>query len=45
MPFANLSFWQLCRFGLAMTWPFLLVGLIVIGLLIALLTSIPSPHR
>jgi chromosome segregation ATPase len=38
-PFSNLSFWQLCRFGLAMTWPFLLVGLGVIGLLIALLTS------
>ncbi len=37
MPFANLSFGQLCKFGLAMTWPFLLVGLGVIGLLIALL--------
>ncbi|HEV2328602.1 MAG TPA: hypothetical protein VGY56_07430 [Verrucomicrobiae bacterium] len=44
-PFANLSFWQLCKFGLAMTWPFLLVGLGVIGLLIALLTSSPPPHR
>jgi hypothetical protein len=41
MPFANLSFWQLCKFGLAMTWPFLLVGSGVIGLLIALLTSTP----
>lgn len=37
MPFANLSFWQLCKFGLAMTWPFLIVGLGVLGLLIALL--------
>jgi hypothetical protein len=37
VPFANLSFGQLCKFGLAMTWPFLLVGLGVIGLLIALL--------
>ena len=44
MPFANLSFWQLCKFGLAMTWPFLLVGSGVIGLLIALLTSSP-PRR
>ena len=43
-PFANLSFWQLCKFGLAMTWPFLIVGLGVIGLLIALLTSSP-PRR
>jgi hypothetical protein len=37
MPFANLSFGQLCKFGLAMTWPFLIVGLGVIGLLIAIL--------
>jgi hypothetical protein len=49
MPFLNLSFWQLCKFGLAMTWPFLLVGLGVICLLcvlIALMTSPPSlPHH
>jgi hypothetical protein len=45
LPFANLSFWQLCRFGLAITWPILLVGLGVIGLLIALLTSSPWPRR
>lgn len=38
VPFANLSFWQLCRFGLALTWPVLLIGLSLIGLLIALLT-------
>jgi hypothetical protein len=37
-PFATLSFWQLCRFGLALTWPVLLIGLSLIGLLIALLT-------
>lgn len=37
LPFANLSFGQLCKFGLAMTWPFLIVGLGVIALLIALL--------
>lgn len=36
-PFVNLSFGQLCKFGLAMTWPFLVVGLGVMGLLIALL--------
>jgi hypothetical protein len=37
LPFASLSFGQLCKFGLAMTWPFLAVGLGVIGLLIAIL--------
>ncbi len=37
MPFTTLSFGQLCKFGLAMTWPFLIVGLGVMGLLIALL--------
>jgi hypothetical protein len=37
LPFGNLSFSQLCKLGLAMTWPFLVVGLGVIALLIALL--------
>ena len=37
MPFAHLSFGQLCKFGLAMTWPFLAVGFALIGLLVALL--------
>ena len=37
LPFAGVSFGQLCKFGLAMTWPFLIVGLGVMGLLIALL--------
>jgi len=37
LPFANLSFGQLCKFGLAMTWPVLAVGLILIGLLVVLL--------
>ncbi len=36
-PFTRLSFGQLCRFGLAMTWPVLAVGLALIGLLVALL--------
>jgi hypothetical protein len=44
-PFAELSFWQLCRFGLALTWPVLVVGLTLIGLLIALLMSSPLPRR
>ena len=26
-PFANMSFGELCRFGLAMTWPLVLVAL------------------
>ena len=37
LPLAGLSFGQLCKFGLAMTWPFLVVGIGVMGLLIALL--------
>lgn len=44
-PFLNLSFWQLCKFGLAITWPVLLVGLGLIGLLIALLMTMPMPRR
>jgi chromosome segregation ATPase len=36
-PFINMSFGQLCKLGLALTWPFLAVGLAVIGLLVALL--------
>jgi hypothetical protein len=35
--FANLSFSQLCKFGLALTWPLIVVGLGLIGLLIAML--------
>jgi chromosome segregation ATPase len=31
------SFWQLCRLGLAMTWPLALVGLIAAGVFVALL--------
>jgi hypothetical protein len=37
VPFANLGFGQLCKFGLAMTWPLIVVGLGLIGLLIAML--------
>lgn len=37
LPFANVSFSQLCKFGLAMTWPVLVIGLGIIGFLIALL--------
>jgi hypothetical protein len=37
LPFATLSFGQLCKFGLAMTWPILVVGLGLLGALIALL--------
>lgn len=36
-PLLQLGFGQLCKFGLALTWPFLLVGLGVMGLLVALL--------
>lgn len=37
LPFAHLSFGQLCKFGLALTWPLIVVGLALMGLLVALL--------
>jgi hypothetical protein len=36
-PLANVSFGQLCRFGLAMTWPLVLVALAALGMLVAIL--------
>jgi hypothetical protein len=32
-----MSFGELCRFGLAMTWPLLLVALAALGVFIAIL--------
>src|ERR1017187_7083835 len=36
-PFANMGFGELCRFGLAMTWPLLLVALAALGVFVAVL--------
>jgi hypothetical protein len=36
-PFANMSFGELCKFGLAMTWPLLLIALGALGVFIAIL--------
>ena len=36
-PFANMSFGELCRFGLAITWPLLLVALAALGVFVAIL--------
>jgi hypothetical protein len=36
-PFANLSFRELCKIGLAMTWPLLIVALGALGIFIAIL--------
>jgi hypothetical protein len=36
-PLANVSFGQLCRFGLAMTWPLVLVALGALGVFVAIL--------
>ncbi|HEY5234040.1 MAG TPA: hypothetical protein VIK35_10960 [Verrucomicrobiae bacterium] len=36
-PFANLSFGELCKIGLAMTWPLLIVALVALGIFIAIL--------
>ena len=36
-PFANASFGELCKFGLAMTWPLVLIALGALGVLVAVL--------
>lgn len=36
-PLAGLSFWQLCKFGLALTWPLLAVALLALGIFITIL--------
>jgi hypothetical protein len=36
-PFANLSFGELCKIGLAMTWPLLIVALVALGIFVAIL--------
>ena len=36
-PFVNMGFGELCKFGLAMTWPLLLVALVALGVFIAIL--------
>jgi hypothetical protein len=36
-PFAGMSFGELCRFGLAMTWPLLAVALAALGVFVAIL--------
>ncbi len=41
LPTANRSFGELCKLGLALTWPLALVALAVAGVLIAILMSLP----
>jgi hypothetical protein len=36
-PFASLNFGELCKIGLAMTWPLLLVALAALGVFAAIL--------
>ena len=36
-PLANVSFGQLCKFGLAMTWPLVLVAVAALGIFVAIL--------
>ena len=36
-PFANANFGELCKFGLAMTWPLVLIALGALGVLVAVL--------
>lgn len=43
-PFANLRFGELCKIGLALTWPLVLVALGALGVLVAVLLTAPA-HR
>jgi len=43
-PLAGLDFVQLCKIGLAMTWPLVLVALGAIGALVAIWAAIPAGH-
>ena len=36
-PLAGLNFWQLCKFGLALTWPLLAAALLALGVFVAIL--------
>ncbi len=43
-PFAQASFGELCKFGLAMTWPLVLVILGAMGVLVAIWMTMPGRH-
>jgi hypothetical protein len=43
-PLANVSFGELCKFGLAMTWPLVLVALGALGVLVAIWMETPVRH-
>ena len=43
-PFANASFGELCKFGLAMTWPLVLVVLVTLTVLVAIWMEAPARH-
>jgi len=43
-PLANLRFGELCKIGLAMTWPLVLVVLCTLGVLVAIWMSAPIRH-
>lgn len=46
LPVSNRSFGELCKLGLALTWPLMLVALAALGVFIAILMSVsPPPHR
>jgi hypothetical protein len=43
-PFANAGFGELCRFGLALTWPLVLVALVALAVLVAIWMESPVRH-
>jgi hypothetical protein len=44
LPFSNRSFGELCKLGLALTWPLALIALAALGVFVAILLSSPG-HR
>jgi hypothetical protein len=43
-PFANLNFVELCKVGLALNWPLVLVALGAIAVLASIWMSMPAGH-
>jgi hypothetical protein len=44
-PTSNRSFGELCKLGLALTWPLALIALAALGVFVAILLSSPPGHR
>jgi hypothetical protein len=45
IPVSNRSFGELCKLGLALTWPLVIIALAALGVFIAILLSPVPGHR